>query len=241
MNVLSLLQTTAYRLGIPAPTVYSENYQLLNLLYEVAEELRNTRAFPQQKRTHTITLVAGTYEYALPADFFAGLLGTQVDRTNGWELVGPLSDGDWNYRLYSPGAATDGRNAYRIFGPDLKQITTSKMMKFDPNSLVAGTVGFDYITGSMFYTSGGSLSTTLKETAAADSDIPMFDDDILIAGLKAAYKESKGIDNSSDRQKFERMIEAATTRYQGAYRGNFAGNRRGRGASYKGGNISWSF
>lgn len=242
MNVLALLQTAAYRIGIPAPTAYAENISLLHLLYEVCEECRNTRIFPQQKRTQTVTLVAGTYEYALAADFYSGLIGTQYDQTNTWELVGPLTDSDWNYRLYAPGGSSDGRNAYRIFGPDLKQITTSKMLKFDPDTLTAGTVSFDYVTGSMFYTSGGSLSTTLKETVAADTDIPMFDDDILIMGLKAAYKASKVPGSeTADRKKFEGMLESAVTRYGGAYRGSF--NRKGpnRNAYSRGGILSWRF
>lgn len=229
-------------MGIPSPTAYTDDTKLLNLLYSVSRKLRNTKIFPQQKRTQTITLVAGTYSYALAADFYEGLLGTQFDQTNKWELVGPLADSEWNYRLYGPGSANAGRNAYRVFGPTAAQISTSKMLVFDQNTFTAGTASFDYITGSMFYTSGGSLSTTLKESAAASTDIPMFDDDLLITGLKAAYKTEIGLqDPSADAAEFERLVENAQTRFAGSYVGSFVRNRDGRHAYYKNGNLTYSF
>lgn len=242
MNVLGLLQAAALEMGIPSPSAYNSDTKLLNLLYSVSRKLRNTRIFPQQKRTQTVTLVAGTYEYAVAADFYAGLLGTQFDQTNRWELVGPLSDSEWNYRLYGPGSANAGRNAYRVFGPTATQVTTSKILKFDPNTFVAATVSFDYITGSMFYTSGAALSTTLKEAAAADSDLPMFDDDLLISGLKAAYKKEVGLQEwQPDEDEFNRLLEAAETRFTGSYRGSFI-NRSGSGEMYfRNGVLTYSF
>lgn len=241
MNVLALLQTTANRLGIPSPSAYTSNTQLLNLLYQVNEELRNRKCFPQQKRTQTVTLVAGTYEYALAADYYSGLIATQFDQTQSGALIGPLNDSEFNYRLYGVGAPGGADNAFRIFGPTAVQITTSKMLKFDSTNFTAGTISFDYISGSTFYTAAGSLTTTLKETAAADTDIPMFDDDILISGLKAAYKEAKGLDYAFDRQQFEKLVDAAETRFKGSFKGSLYGAPQARSAHYRNGTLYYSF
>lgn len=241
MNVLEILQSAARQIGIEAPATYNTDTQLLEFLYQTARELRNSRAFTQQKRTATITLVGGTYEYALPTDFYAGLLGTYYDQSQNWSLVGPLSDSSWNYRIYGPGGVSSS-NAYRVFGPSLQQYSSAKMLKFDPNSLVAGDISFDYITSSLFYPTGWTPTTTVKETVTATTDIPMFDDDIMIIGTIYKYHLGKGNEYEEYQRQFNNLIEAAQTRWTRGRRGSFSRHGR-RNPRYmpEGGSGGWSF
>lgn len=157
-TVLEVLQSAAGELGLPEPAAYTSNNLLLRLLYAVSEDLREQRAFPQQKRTHTITLEASRNKYPLPADFYSGLLGTQYNQTDSWQLIGPVSDEEWNYVLYGSGGATL-EEMYRIFGPDMNQTTAGGQIQLQPTPSAADTISFDYITASLFLPPNWAVST----------------------------------------------------------------------------------
>lgn len=221
MNVLAVLQAAANELGIQSPAAYSTNTQLLNHLYSISRELRNTRVFTQQKRTHSFSTSDTVDEYALPADFYSPLPFTQFNQTSHFGLIGPVGDDDWNFMLYVPGAS--GLKKYRIFGPNLTQYSSAKMMKIKPTPTATETVSYDYITSSMFYQSGWTPTTTVKESVSADTDVSMFDDDILIEGLKYKWKEAHNQEGAETyRANYQRMIERAVNRYNGNFRGSFS-------------------
>lgn len=227
MNVLEVLTAAANELGIPAPAAYGSDTQLLNLLYAVSRMLRNTKVFTEQKRTFTISTAASTSTYALPADFYSPILLTHYDQTRKWSMIGPVSDADFNFKLYGPGA-TSSVYTYRIFGPNIQQYSSAKMLEIDPTPSAIDTLSFDYITMSMFYPSGWTPGVTIYETVTADTHISMFDDDVLIMGLKYLYREAKGLDYEVFKNQFTRMIERAQTRYMGSFKGSFKRQRQGR-------------
>ena len=221
-TVLAILQSAAQGIGISVPATYNENPKLLEILYSVSREIRASRSFPQQKRTHSFSTAIGTAEYAFPVDFYAPLLETQYDQGRHWQLIGPISDEEWNYILYAPGGASSNIQ-YRIFGPSLAQYSTAKMMKFTPTPSDVRTISFDYITTSMFYPASWTPGTTVYETVAADTYVSMFDDDIIISGLKYYYKESRGVEFDKDQKDFNRKLGNARARWIGSFRGTFGG------------------
>jgi len=269
-TVLEIAQGAAYEMGVTPPisliSTGQVELQWKHLLYSVARDVRAERAFPQQKRTHSITLAASRGSYPLPDDFFSGLIGSQYDQTNGWELIGPVSDANWNYRLYGPGIGST-RLTYRVFGPDRNQgtATAGGQLRFDPTPTATGTIGFDYISANTFLppawtasevvssgtyrnangniyrtNAGGTGSTTppshttgnasentivwtyitaTYDTIITNSDISLFDDDVIVEGLKYKYYASKGIDYTEAKGAFISKIATSRSRWVGNYRG----------------------
>ena len=239
MNVLELMQAATGELGIPQPAAFNSDTQILNLLYAVSRELRNVRVFPQQKRSHSFNTADGVSTYALPVDYFSPVLETHYDQSRSWMLNGPLSDADFNWRLYGNGT-TSSTFSYRIFGPNIAQYSSAKMMELDPTPSSVNTISYDYITKSMFYPSGWTPGTTVYETITADTHVSMFDDDIMIMGLKYHYREAKGQDYQAFQQKYTRMIERAQARFVGSYRGSFQKSASTRRYRPEDGDGSWN-
>lgn len=236
-TALGILQTAANRLGIPAPSAYSSNTQLLHLLYEVCEDLRNTRAFRQQVRTHTLTLTAARDSYPLPSDFYSGLLGTHYNQTTSIGLIGPLDDSIWNYMLYGVGGASVNYS-FNVRGPDLNPSSTGGQFTLSPTPTATDTISFDYITKHYFVPSTYAVAS-LASTITADSDICIFDDDVLIQGLKYKYREAKGLDYSDPKDAFERYKESAVSRWHGSTVHGFP-SRRSSLPRYRVPDGSWS-
>lgn len=108
--------------------------QILNLLYEVCQELRKARAFPQMKRNHVFLTKPNRRTYQLPPDFYSALplAAWNVDENN--RLHGPVSDADMTLRLY--GQVSSSINfSYRIFGPDQNASSTGGQFFIDDISI----------------------------------------------------------------------------------------------------------
>lgn len=145
-TALEIVKTFCYKSNIPAPsalvsaTTDPAALQLLHLLYATCEDLRSSVAWPQQKKTHAITLVSGQSDYDFPDDFYAPLLGTGWHRDASQRLIGPLSDAEYGYRLYGV-ASVSGDTAYAIMGSDLlDSISGSSPIKVSPTPTSSGEV-----------------------------------------------------------------------------------------------------
>lgn len=264
MTVLEALVAAADEVGTSPPSAYTSDSQLLNLLYATCRDLRRSRAFPQQKRTHEITFTASREQYYLPQDFYAGLLATQYNQSDNWQLIGPLSDGEYNYRLYGPGVSST-RDAYRIFGPDANTNGAGGQFWINPLPASTDTISFEYVSASLFLppnwapstayvanqyvnangnnylcdTNGNSGATaptgqtadisdgttqwdyvaTAYEKARSDNDLLLFDDDVVITGIRMRwYKAKRKLDQfAAEQQEYLSMINTARARWTGNY------------------------
>lgn len=274
-TVLALVQEVCYRIGIQAPTaLYSatDNHgrQLRALLYEVAEELRNTRGFPQQKKTYTFDLEASRTEYPLPVDFWAPVLQTHWNNDTNRRLNGPVSDATFSEFLQGSGAGSSGYS-YRIFGPDGNNYTAGGQFNVYPTPSSAEELSFVYYSRNLFlpkywqpataYTSGQYVSSNgniylcdtsgtshastapdgvtaniadgtaqwdyqniLYETILADTDICVFDDDVMKIGLKAKFLGEKTFPAAEQaRADYAQLLLSAKTRMLGSFVGSFDG------------------
>jgi len=61
------------------------------------------------------------------------------------------------------------------------------------------------------------------ETILADSDLCIFDDDLVIAGLKWRIKQAKGLEYEDLNAGYARMLNMAKSRWTGPYVGSFTG------------------
>lgn len=213
MNVLQIIQAACYEANLPAPTAVSGAtdpaiLQLVNLFYNVGRELRQAKCWPQMKRTHTITTSSSDNAYALPSDFYASTLDTFWDQANKWKVAPALTDSRMNELLY--GYATfSNRTFYRVFGrPNSDQITLY------PTPSDTHTLTFDYLSKDWIL-----HSSTWQETISGDTDTTLFDDDLLILGLKGRLYREKGWEWQSYDAEFKSRIEQAQARFQGSLKG----------------------
>lgn len=212
MNLKDLIQTLCYELNIPAPTSFvgatdPAALQLLTLYNSVARDLLARKPWPYLKKTHSFTTSNGVNSYALPTDFYASLFDTQWDTTNKIQLNGPMSDSEFNRRLYGY-ASVDNQLAFRVFGhPSLNQFVV------DPTpGTTTLTLKFDYISKSWVINAGGGILSAIE----ADTDSAVFSDDIMIKGLKYKWLQAKGLEFEVYREEYEAAVDMEISRYFGA-------------------------
>lgn len=211
MNVLTLIKAVCYQMNLPAPigivaSTDPGELQLKALYEDVGRDLVSRGCWEQLKRTHTITFTASDDKYAFPTDYYTMLPATQWDDTNKWRLD-VIGDIDYNSQKYGNGV-TVGRKKYRIFGrPSEDQIQVI------PTPSAADTISFDYLSNLWIRPTGAT--PTYLEALAADTDSSVFDDQLMILGLKKEYCKAKGWDYSAYEISFERLVSVAKARWNG--------------------------
>lgn len=92
----------------------------------------------------------------------------------------------------------------------------------------SGATRPDWDTGS---SSDGTVTWTVyiepylcnpSNTALSDNDLCLFDEDIMIEGMRWAYKQAKGQEFQDLRQDWEQMVKSAGARFNGPVRINMA-------------------
>ncbi len=120
MSLLTIIQDAMLEVGLSSPATVINNSdlqvsQFLAHANRAGKELRSEYDWPQLNKEYTFTLSSGTASYALPADFERFVFCTVLDRTNHWEMLGPLPAEDWQLR--KSGILTSGpRTRWRFKG-----------------------------------------------------------------------------------------------------------------------------
>jgi hypothetical protein len=147
--------------------------------------------------TATATGAALTFsqvQYDLPSDWQSEIPQTEWDRTNRWPLIGPQSPQSW--QSFKSGIVYAGpRQRFRIQG------NTIVINPPPPDGLLFAS---EYISNAWIIGADG----TLKSRFSNDTDTTVFPDSLLITGLKAQWKASKGLDGSFDLGEFRMLLEA---------------------------------
>jgi hypothetical protein len=69
--------------------------QLKQMAQRIIEEMADAYPWPQLNRTASITLVASTGDYALPADFSRYHYDTWFNQSTNWKLIGPMTEQEY--------------------------------------------------------------------------------------------------------------------------------------------------
>jgi len=167
-TILTSVQRVMYQLNETPPATLVGNaapsaLQLLNLMYAVCEELRQSRVWVQQKKTYSFDTVSGQRSYQLPKDFYAALPRTQWNTDENNLLVGPVSDANMTMRVYGEVPSTTNFT-YRIFGPDENPNSAAGQFYVDPEPSSAVSLYFEYLTSSLFVPQDWAPSTAYTTT-----------------------------------------------------------------------------
>lgn len=118
--IIDILQAAAREIGVTEPTIGVgstdlQTKQLLALLTREGKETRSKVMWPELNKEWTFSLVSSQANYSLPYDFERFDFRTMWSRGNHWELTGPLSPQEWQWR--KSGIVTSGpRQRFRIKG-----------------------------------------------------------------------------------------------------------------------------
>lgn len=122
-------------------------------------------------------------KYAFPSDWDRPTDQTQWDKSKHWQMVGPLTAQQWQFRK-SGYISTGPRIGYRNLG--------GKFQIWPPLSS-ADYLGFEYISNAWAINAAG----TSKTSFTVDTDTCIFPDRLIVLGLKLKYFEIKGFDTTA--------------------------------------------
>lgn len=143
--------------------------------------------------SETVDITFSQNAYNLPADWDRQIPQTEWDRTNRWPLMGPESSQDW--QSFRSGIVYSGpRQRFRIANNAVNVVPDP------PNGLM---FAYEYVSSNWIIAQDG----TRKASFTADTDSPIFDDSLLITGLKAQWKAAKGLDGTFDLSEFRTLLE----------------------------------
>src|SRR4051812_28053350 len=148
-----------------------------------------TQVTLQEEATATTTgtaIVFGQDTYAVPSDFRHFVNGTAWDRTQRWQLLGPVSPQEDQW-MRSGVTATGPRRRFRQVG---RGSNTFRIWPAASTSGSPATLVFDYISSYWATDTTG----TPKAQFTADTDICVFPDNVVVAGLTYRFMMAKGFD-----------------------------------------------
>ena len=142
-------------------------------------------------------------KYPLPSDFQHQINMTHWDRNNHWQVLGPVTPQQWEY-LHAGIIVVGPRLFYRLLGTDF-QI-------FPLPAQSTSRIVFEYITKNWVL----GIDGVGKASCTLDTDDIIFSDNMFVLGLKAFYKQAKGLDYSGDYQLYLSELGKAKAQDQGA-------------------------
>lgn len=225
-TLLSMLSNVAKAVGAQTPTaIISSTDQTAQRLHQAM--LRECRFLVRRLpwscliREATISVVNGTESYALESDFQRIIDDTVWDQTNYWQMRGSLSGQEWQFQKRAILSQPVNRRRFR-----LKFNTTTKTRRFyvDPTPTGSATLVYEYVSLSYCQATGGGA---LKTEWSVDTDVPLFDDDLLELGTTWRYLQRRGLPYADDYQVYKDALRRAIVNDKPAAAVDLTANVRG--------------
>lgn len=211
MTLLSIAVAAAGELSIQVPTVVFSattpaERQFLAISNRVGVTLMGEHDWPILQRESILTLAGSTAEYALPSDYDRIIRRTSWDRSDHWELLGPMSPQEWQWRK-SGIVATSPRRRYRLKPASASPYPLRYVIDPTPAAGDAGSIlVFEYISNGWCRNAAGD---TFRSAWGADDDTGVLDEDLLTLGLIWRYKRSKGMAYDDEEAEYDAAVDAA--------------------------------
>lgn len=172
--------------------------QLCKLLKSCGRDLAGMK-WSHLVREHTLATTAGVLDYDLPADFNGVEDGSEwVTGMGPLPLGGPLDSAEWMY--LKAGGVSPVLVSFRIAQGKLR-------FAQDPGT---NTVVYEYRSTFWVAPPSSTLPTQADRIAPATSnDVVMFDDLLLMRGLKLAWLKAKNMDTTAAKQDYDDTLDAA--------------------------------
>lgn len=158
--------------------------------------------------TGTPDLNYAQVQYPLPADWKSPIAQTEWDRTNRWPLEGPQTAQSW--QAFKSGVVYQGpRMRYRFL---------NNALALNPPPANNITLSMEYISKSFVVGADGMR----KSSFTADDDTALFNPSLLVAGLKAKFKQAKGLDFFAEAGEYTKLLNRSIADANSAPRVNMS-------------------
>ncbi len=208
MNLLALVRAACAELSLPQPSAVvssTDATTVLMLACANAEGRDLARRYAWQAITHeaTFTTVAtesqGTLSSLVAPQSLRYIVGRTIwNRTTGEPIIGPRSGATWQgYKAITFASPT---YEYRIRGDELL---------FMPTPTAGQTCAFEFVSR---YWCTDSTGATYRDAFAADTDLCVVDDELILTGLIWRWRKAKGFDYAEEQLAHERQVADAMAR-----------------------------
>ena len=148
-------------------------------------------------REFVFTTQAGEDEYQLPEDYQELVDGTIWDRNSYREARGPLSPREWQSIKSGLIETTSITPNFRL---RRSRQGTGRSFFIDPVPSSSETLVIEYTSNHWLTNSTGD---TFRSKIVADTDEPLFDDDLVTLDLEWRFKQSRGLSFAAELAEFE--------------------------------------
>lgn len=133
---------------------------------------------PSQSSGTGVAITFGQVNYPLPSDWLREIESTEWDRTNRWPLNGPKSPQEWQ----------NFKSGIVYAGPRLRFRIAGNTIQLNPPPGSNSLLSLEYVSQNWVTASDG----TGKSKFTADDDVPVFDESLMVEGLKLRWNKAKG-------------------------------------------------
>lgn len=198
MTLLSIAQAVADEIKDTRPTSVVSNsdptvQMYLRLANRVGKQLMKKVVWQILRKEKTFTALATeTQTSILPSDFDRFVPETFWDRTNRRLMIGPISATKWQSLKASSYA--DANRQFVLRGDAILVI---------PTFSAGESLAFEYVSNLWCESSGGTGQTAF----AADTDVSLIDEELIIRGMKFCYLTDEGLPNVAAQRDFMDYFE----------------------------------
>lgn len=209
LTAIQLVNRSLQEIGLPQAAVVispqddETGYQTVGLLNSLGSQLMRVHDWQFLERVQTYTGDGVADSFPLPDDWGRIVNQTEWSSKDRRQMGGPMNAQGWSWTQY--GLVSVGV-FYRY------RILNNRFYVF-PTPADGETFSFYYITKNWVL---DPITEMHKDSVTADSDIPMYDDYLMIAGMKFKLWAAKGMDATVLSNEFNYMLEAVKSQNQGA-------------------------
>mgnify|MGYP001301666995 FL=1 len=199
MTLLSICQNAADEIGILRPTEVASSTdpnirRLFRYANKVGDRLMRVFAWQDLRKEHSYTATKSVIQTEAdwkPSDFDRFCPETFWDRSNNYNISGPISSTEWA-TLRSGTYEGTRKFAYR----------GGELLVF-PIPQGAARFAFEYVSKNWAKDSGG----TSKANFEADSDTAVIDEDLITYGVRYEFLEAEGLPSAHAAAQYEERFE----------------------------------
>lgn len=207
MSFLTLIQNACRPLGLAVPVAVMSStdaliVRLVGIANEEGQDLIRRYDWQAVTKEATFTTVAAESQGTIAditgeTDFNYMITETFWNRDLRRPVFGPVSDQQW-----------EQLKAQQINGPWNQYIIRENEILFFPVPAAGQTCAFKWVRKSFCRSASGTYQTSW----AADSDVGVLDEDIMVRGIVWRWKQALGMEYAEDFNKYEAMVNDAMGR-----------------------------
>lgn len=201
MSLLSILQTASAEIGVPSPIAAfgsgnQQTQQMIALANREGRELARDYNWQILVKEGTFATVAAEDQgdiLTIAPDFDRFVNQTFFNRSQQRRVWGPISEERWQHNKAWPVSTI--YNEYRLRGNDIL---------FYPAPSAGEAVYFEYVSKHWCQSAAGVGQAAF----AADTDVPILDEDLITLGLIWRFRKAKRMDYGAEFDEYARRRDS---------------------------------